>query len=47
VWVSDGAGRTFSVELHPLTGRARVREGAYEPEELILDGDEESSEVRE
>jgi prepilin-type N-terminal cleavage/methylation domain-containing protein len=47
VWVSDGGGRTFSVELHPLTGRARVREGAFEPEELILDGDEESSEVRE
>ena len=47
VWVTDGGERVFSIEIHPLTGRARVREGAYEPEELIVDGDEESSEVRE
>jgi type II secretory pathway pseudopilin PulG len=46
VWLSDGADRVFSVELHPLTGRTRVRSYAYEPEELILEGDEDSSEVR-
>jgi hypothetical protein len=45
VWVSDNSDHTFSVELHPLTGRTRVRAFAYEPEELILEGDEDSSEV--
>jgi general secretion pathway protein H len=45
VWVTDGGDRVFSVEIHPLTGRARVREGPFEPEELLVDGDEESSEV--
>lgn len=45
IWVTDGNDHTFSVELHPLTGRTRVRNFAYEPEELILEGDEESSEV--
>lgn len=47
VWVTDGGDRVFSVEIHPLTGRARVREGPFEPEELLVDGDEESSEVEE
>ena len=46
VWLSDGNDHTYSVELHPLTGRARVRAYAYEPEELIIEGDERSSEVR-
>lgn len=45
VWVTDSGDRTFSVELHPLTGRTRVRAFAYEPEELILEGDEDSSEI--
>ena len=45
VWVSDSSDHTFSVELHPLTGRTRVRAYAYEPEELILEGDEDSSEI--
>jgi len=45
VWVADNNDHTYSVELHPLTGRTRVRAFAYEPEELILEGDEDSSEV--
>lgn len=45
LWVTDGGDRVFSVEIHPLTGRARVRDFAWEPEELILEGDEDSSEV--
>lgn len=45
VWLTDGADTVFSVEIHPLSGRARVRASAYEPEELMIDGDEESSEV--
>jgi general secretion pathway protein H len=45
VWLTDGNDHVFSVELHPITGRTIVRASAYEPEELILDGDEESSEV--
>jgi general secretion pathway protein H len=47
VWVTDGGERIYSIEIHPLTGRGRIREGAYEPEELLVDGDEESSEVTE
>ncbi len=43
LWLSDGGDRVFSVELHPLTGRVRVRDHAYEPDELL---DEGSSEVR-
>lgn len=46
VWLDDGRDHTYSVELHPLTGRTRVRSYAYEPEELILEGDEDSSEVQ-
>lgn len=47
VWVTDNHDRVFSIEIHPLTGRGRIREGSYEPEELMVDGDEETSEVRE
>lgn len=43
LWLSDGGDRVFSVELHPLTGRARVRDHAWTPDELL---DEGSSEVR-
>lgn len=46
VWMSDGGDTVFSVEIHPLSGRARVRASAYEPEELMVEGDESSSEVR-
>lgn len=45
VWLDDGHDHTYSVELHPLTGRTRIRSFAYEPEELILEGEEDSSEV--
>lgn len=47
VWVSDSddGENVFSVEIHPLSGRARVRNTAYEPEELVLDGEEEEGEV--
>jgi general secretion pathway protein H len=47
VWVSDGGDRVFSIEIHPLTGRARIRDYAWEPEELMEEGDEDSSEVTE
>jgi general secretion pathway protein H len=48
VWLSDGGDRVFAVELHPLTGRARVYNHAYEPDELLDEGaDEPASEVRE
>ncbi len=51
VWLSDSddnddEAHVFSVEIHPLSGRARVRNTAYEPEELVLDGEEEEGEVR-
>jgi general secretion pathway protein H len=35
--LSDGWDRVFSVELHPLTGRARIRDFAYEPEEPLTE----------
>ena len=38
VWLSDGGDRVFSVELHPLTGRTRVRDHAWEPDELLDQG---------
>lgn len=43
LWLSDGGDRVFAVELHPLTGRARVHSGAYEPDELLDDSSEEPS----
>lgn len=46
VWLGDGGDTVFSVEIHPLSGRARVRASAYEPEQLFVEGDERSSEVR-
>lgn len=46
VWLTDGGEAVFSVEIHPLSGRARVRSSAYEPEELMIEGDESTSEVR-
>lgn len=35
IHVSDGSGEPFSVEIHPLTGKCRIRAEAYEPEELF------------
>ncbi len=45
VWLTDGGEAVFSVEIHPLSGRARVRSAAYEPEELLIEGDESTSQV--
>ncbi len=39
VWLGDSSDRVDSVELHPLTGRARVHSYAYEPEVMLDDGD--------
>lgn len=48
IWLSDGGDRVYAVELHPLTGRARVYNHAYEPDELLDEGaDEPASEVTE
>ncbi|HJL18979.1 MAG TPA: prepilin-type N-terminal cleavage/methylation domain-containing protein [Sandaracinaceae bacterium LLY-WYZ-13_1] len=38
IWVGDDEDRVYSVEVHPLTGRTRVYDYAYEPEELLDDG---------
>lgn len=38
VWVGDDSDRVYSIELHPLTGRARVHDYAYEPEVMLDDG---------
>lgn len=38
VWVGDDEDRVYSVEIHPLTGRTRVYDYAYEPEQLLDDG---------
>lgn len=46
LWITDVSEQIFSIELHPLTGRVRIRATAYEPEEVMIDGDEDTSEVR-
>ncbi|MEZ4339402.1 MAG: type II secretion system protein [Sandaracinaceae bacterium] len=38
IWVGDSEDRVYSVEIHPLTGRGRVYDYAYEPEQLMDDG---------
>jgi hypothetical protein len=40
IQLSDGGESIYSIELHPLTGRARIRPGAYEPEQLLDDPNE-------
>jgi Tfp pilus assembly major pilin PilA len=46
VWISDGDDQVYAVEIHPLTGRARVHDHAYEPDELLDPGaDRPNSEV--
>ncbi|MBN4049479.1 type II secretion system protein [bacterium AH-315-N03] len=48
VWLADDSDRVYSVEIHPLTGRGRVYNYAYEVEHLLDDGQGESrSEVEE
>ncbi|HBQ11269.1 MAG: prepilin-type N-terminal cleavage/methylation domain-containing protein [Sandaracinaceae bacterium] len=39
VWLGDSSDRIYSVEIHPLTGRAQVYDYAYEPEQLLDDGE--------
>jgi general secretion pathway protein H len=44
--LSDGAEAIYSVEIHPLTGRARIYPDAYEPRQLLGDpNDPDVSEV--
>ena len=46
LWLADGSDHVYSVEIHPLTGRGRVYDYAYEPEEMLDDGEgNERSEV--
>ena len=40
VQLSDGGDTIYSVEILPLTGRAKIRPEAYEPKHLIGDPDE-------
>ena len=35
--LSDGGDDVYSLEIHPLTGRATIHAGAFEPEELLDD----------
>jgi type II secretion system protein H len=35
--LSDGAEAVYSVEIHPLTGRARIYPEAYEPRQMLGD----------
>src|SRR5690606_8087071 len=37
-WVGDDSDRVVAIELHPLTGRTRVYDYAYEPEAMLDDG---------
>jgi general secretion pathway protein H len=47
IWLGDANDRVFAVEIHPLTGRTRVYDYAYEPEVMLDDGQGASrSEVR-
>jgi general secretion pathway protein H len=39
IQLSDGGDTVFSVEIHPLTGRARIYPEAYEPKQLLGDPD--------
>lgn len=39
IWVGDDSDRVYAIELHPLTGRTRVYDYAYEPEEMLDDGE--------
>lgn len=45
IQLSDGGEGRFSVELHPLTGRAKIHPEAYEPEDLL--GDPEKPDISE
>lgn len=48
IHLSDGGDTVYSVELHALTGRAKIRAEAYEPREMSDNADgKESSELDE
>jgi general secretion pathway protein H len=38
LWISDGDDRVYSLELHPLTGRTRIYDYAFEPQVMLDDG---------
>jgi len=40
IHLSDGGETVYSIELHPLTGRVRIRPEAYEPRDFLDDPDE-------
>lgn len=42
VWIGDGSDQIYALELHPLTGRTRVYNYAYEPDVMLDDGRGES-----
>jgi hypothetical protein len=41
IQLSNSSDTVYSVEIHPLTGRAKVHRFAYEPEPIREDADEE------
>ncbi len=47
IQLTDGSDSVYAVEIHPLTGRARLYDWAFEPEDLGEDADDEDlSDVR-
>jgi type II secretory pathway pseudopilin PulG len=40
IHLSDGGDTVYSIELHPLTGRSKIRAEAYEPRDFLDDPDE-------
>lgn len=40
IHLSDGGDTVYSIELHPLTGRSKIRPEAYEPREFLDDPEE-------
>lgn len=40
IHLSDGGDTVYSIELHPLTGRAKIRPEAYEPRDFLDDPEE-------
>jgi type II secretory pathway pseudopilin PulG len=44
IHLSDGSETVYSIEIHPLTGRSRIRPEAYEPREM-LDESSDTSEL--
>lgn len=40
IHLSNGADSVYSIEVHPLTGRSRIRPEAYEPDDFLDDPEE-------